>query len=185
MTRFLPVLALLLVAPLTGCETMIAAIDESLTEARSPTDTAPITDRTTQLAVTFGAMEVIRDCETIVEGAGDFDIRVSAVASGSSGIEVYKGKPEISEGHSTGAFGRRDFTVPAVDGQTLNITFLASEIDTAPFRGAFPDPRLNNATKTATHTYQNGQWSAPGARAITLGSGACQVRLHYDLAQVS
>ena len=188
MTRFLPLLALVLLAPLTGCETFIAALDESLQAQQRPADeTVPITNRTTELAVTFHGMEVIRDCETVVEGAGDFDIQVSARSSFSSPSsgQVYKGGPQISEGHRTGGFGRRVFKGPAVDGQTVAITFLASEIDSAPFKGDFPDARLNRASSTGTHTYRNGQWDKVGARYITLGGGACQVRLHYELEQVS
>ena len=187
----LSLLVLLLALPLSGCESFAAAMVDAMEANETATNggsaTAPRTSRTTQLAVTFHGMEVIRDCETIVEGAGDFDIRVdaqSSFASSASG-EVYKGGPQISEGHRTGGFGRRVFEGPAVDGQTVRITFRASEIDTAPIRGDFSDPRLNNVTKTATHTFNNGTWSALGPRAITLGGGACEVRLHYELDQVS
>ena len=190
MTRLLPLLAALLVLPLTGCEALVAAIDASLEDQRrneTGSATPNRTTETTQLAIQFNGMEVIKDCETVVEGAGDFDIEVSTRASFGtpSAGRVYKGKPQISEGHRTGGFGRKVFEAPAADGQTVNVTFLASEIDTAPFRGDFADPRLNRATNTSTHTFRNGRWENIGARYITLGRGDCQVRLHYDLTQLS
>lgn len=181
MLRLLPFALAALVA-LSGCE----ALSEMIV-LPDPADTAPRTSRTTELAVTFNGMEVLQDCETVIEGAGDFDIEVRSQASFASSAsgEVYKGKPQISQGHRTGGFGRRVFTGPAVDGQTVAVTFRASEIDSAPIRGNFPDPRLNNARNTATHTYRGGRWDKLGARYITLGGGGCQVRLHYDLEQLS
>ena len=183
MTRFFSLLVLTLALGLTGCESLA----EAIVAANTGTNTAPRTERTTQLAVTFNGMEVLKDCEGVAEGAGEFDIRVNAqssFASSASG-EVYKGGPQISEGHRTGGFGRRVFEGPAVDGQTLAITFRASEMDKPVIGAARPDSRLNNASKTGTHTYRNGTWDKLGARYITLGGGACQVRLHYELEQLS
>lgn len=190
MTRLLPLLAALLVLPLTGCETLIEAIDQSLEDQRrteTGSATPNRTTQTTQLAIQFNGMEVLQDCETLVEGAGDFDIEVSTRSSFASSAtgRVYKGQPQISQGDRTGGFGRRVFEAPRADGQAVNVTFLASEIDTAPFRGDFPDPRLNRATNTSTHTFRDGRWHNIGPRYITLGGRGCQVRLHYELTQLS
>ncbi|MEL6614462.1 MAG: hypothetical protein AAFQ43_01920 [Bacteroidota bacterium] len=181
MTRLLLVFGLLVT--LTGCEGLAQAIVDA---SANGTDTAPRTSRTTQLAATFTGIEAIKDCDGI-EGYGDFNFRVSAQSSfsSSSSGEVHRSSPQLTDGQRTGGLGRRVYEGPAVDGQTLSITFTASEVDQPVIGSAYNDTRLNNTSRTAIHTYRNGRWDKVGSRYITLGGGDCSVRLHYDLDQLS
>lgn len=185
MTCVLPLLAVALL--LTGCETLVLALDESLQAQRQQqTDTAPRTDRTTRLAVTITGFEALNDCDG-VEGVGEFNYWIdsrSSFASSASG-EVRRGSAQLSDGQRTGALGRRVFEGPAVDGQTLSIVLRANEMDKPVIGAARPDSRLNNTSRTATHAFRNGRWENVGARYITLGGGNCRVRLHYTLDQLS
>lgn len=180
MTRLLLVFGLL--ATLTGCDSLAQAI----VDANNGTDTAPRTSRTTELAVSFTGIEAIKDCDGI-EGYGDFSFRVNAQSSFSSSAsgEVHRSSPQLTDGQRTGSLGRRVFEGPAVDGQTLSITFTASEIDQPIIGAAYNDTRLNNASRTTIHTYRNGRWDKVGSQFVTLGGGDCQVRLYYNLDQVS
>ncbi len=169
--------ALLLVS-LTACTT-----DSAMGPAPEPQPQPEPVVTTTMLQIDFNYVEVIKDCDGI-EGDGDFHFRVRALPSWANAVTVHNRSHTLGDGDRTAALGRSTLTAAANTGQQVTVELTASERDKPLIGATYNDSRMNNATRTAAHSYRDGAWSGQGPRTISLGSGSCQVRLHYTVNQI-
>ena len=168
--------AALMVVSLTACTT-----DSMVAPDPEPAPQPIVT--TTKLQVDFNYVEAVKDCDGI-EGDGDFHFRVRAMQSWGGSVTVHNRGHTLGDGGRTAALGRHTFTAAATTGQQVTIELTASERDKPLIGATYNDSRMNNATRTAVHAYRDGKWTSTGPRTITLGSGNCQVRLHYSVNQL-
>jgi hypothetical protein len=136
-------------------------------------------------SITLLRFECIADCEDFTQGEGDFTysgtIRTGVgPAIGPKQDTVVR----LASGESRTINARYDVAVLDQPGQELSIEFCATEWD-ASLTGRNPDGRMNNLCRTAHYRRGTGEGIPEGANYITLGSGACVVRLHYFISDVA
>lgn len=136
----------------------------------------------TRLVLDFNYIEVIKDCDGI-EGDGEFSFRVRASRSFGGTSTVHNRSHQLGDGDRTGAIGRLTTSTEAVAGKQVTVELRASEVDQNIFTGAYNDERMSNATRTLAHSFNGTNWGNLGPRTISVGSGNCQVRLHYTASQ--
>jgi hypothetical protein len=177
--RTRPLALLLAAALLTACSSdgMVQPLPMPEPEpgpAPGPTVTA--------LQIDFNYVEVIRDCDGI-EGDGDFTFVVVASPSFGGASTVLNRSETLGPGGRTAAIGRRTWQTEATSGKQLTVELRASERDTDIFGRRYNDSRMDNIARTLAHTFNGKSWSNLGPKTITVGSGDCQVRLHYTATQ--
>ena len=133
---------------------------------------------TVTLQIDFTNIEVLEDCDGI-EGDGDFRFTVTTSVSAGGGGSVYSGSPTLGNGARTSSLGRKEYIVPATDGQQVTVEFVASEQDRDIFGNVYNDDRMDNVRRTLEHKFNSGSWTPLGPQSILVGSGACRVRLNY------
>jgi hypothetical protein len=136
-------------------------------------------------SITLQRFECIADCEDFTQGAGDFTYAGTihpgqSPAIGSKQDTVVR----LAQGESRNINARFDVAILDQSGEELGIEFCATEWD-ASLTGDSPDGRMNNLCRTAHYRQGTGDWIPEGANYITLGSGACVVRLHYFISDVA
>lgn len=136
----------------------------------------------TRLVLDFNYIEVVRDCDGI-EGDGEFTFRVLANRSFGSTSTVYNRTHQLGDGARTGAIGRLTTTTEAVSGKQVTVELRASEEDHNIFVGTYNDDRMNNTSRTLSHSFNGNRWTRLGPNTISVGSGDCLARLHYTATQ--
>ena len=164
---------------------LLAACGSDGSPAAGPTEPtdppAPPPPSSASVQFDFDHIEVVQDCDGGLDGDGEFVFRVSVSVSSGGGGTVYNSSRTMGNGDRTPAIGRRTYTVPNTDGQSVSVRFVASETDRNILGQTFNDDRLSNAERVAQHTYNGGRWAGAGPRSLTLGPSDCQVRLRYTV----
>jgi hypothetical protein len=144
-------------------------------------------------------IESLGSCEGLLEGPGDFVWEASA-----TGTTIFADGPltwfiDRTSSYPDGAFavelnpgqsariadGKTTHPIYNEAGSFVQIQFRATEWDYPLLGGApFRDERMTDAT--VTHTYRwtaGGGWGdAFGVHSVTVGSGSCRLRFHFEIA---
>ena len=161
---------------------LAACTSDGMVQPPEPEPEPDPVPETTVLVLDFNYIEVIRDCDGI-EGDGDFTFRVQTRPSFGSSRTVLNRSYTLGDGDRTPAIGRVTTQTTAVAGKAVTVELLAREVDQNIFIGAYNDDRMNNVTRTLDHRYTGSGWTSLGPRSMTVGSGDCQVRLHYTASE--
>ncbi|MDX1420059.1 MAG: Ig-like domain-containing protein [Rubricoccaceae bacterium] len=134
---------------------------------------------TTSLLIDFSRIEVINDCDGLLDGDGEFSFRVTATTGTGQSHTAYSGSRTMGDDDTYSSLSDVTFDLPATDGQQVTVSFRSTETDQDIFGTTFPDDRMNGLTATRSHRFNSGSWSSTGALTLTNGSGNCEVRLYY------
>lgn len=141
-----------------------------------------------------GALELLRieclgDCDDVTQGKGDFSYQIEFPPN-YDGTASYPDASHVIRLGTGESYALVDlpvwsFTVIDLPGNSLELTFRATEWDQTILGRVFPDPDMNDRTSTASYSWRpGGDWIPDGDNYITLGSGSCRLRLHYRIVNV-
>lgn len=143
----------------------------------------------TQGTVKILRLECLGDCEDLTQGAGDFSFLIQLSASapietigGTAGYPSAGAVVRLGAGETFTLNGLKDYSVRDQDGQFFKLEFRATEWDRTILGVDFPDGRMNDLHSAASYQYSGQRnWLPEETNFITLGSGGCRIRLHYQI----
>jgi hypothetical protein len=153
--------------------------------------TLKVRGRSVEVTVRLGNLQCLQDCDTTLNGDGDFTYR--AVVSVTEGDNLTRtsrtsqtaGYPSgtvlrLADGETHSIDQTYVFRVREEAGAYIEVEFRATELDLDNAR----DPRLNDRSATARFVWNaTGGWgnAARPDHATTLGQSGCRIRLHYSV----
>jgi hypothetical protein len=169
----------------------IKATYQTMTSTGTLTVRGPMVD----VKISAIAIDCLGSCESALEGPGEFAYHVDAVGTVGDAQTLTRqlisetsgyanGKTiSLNRGGSYNVQGFTRFHIRNEAGALVDVTFRATEWDKSllpPFN-TFKDPHMNDAKRIARFLWNatTGWNTGSGTQQITLGSGACKLRLRY------